>query len=546
MRKNKFINLIAVLNTIHSHLREFRAYPNLRRGKHQISFNQLIRRLFELVPHSSTFERRELKLWERQRTLRYSIPDIEKKAINLFEKAMPHTRGYQLSKIDRITPDEVYTADKATMSRYRKDKTFDLLNISNRILAKSVDHIESNLYVGECEMKEFKEACDSLTQNTSSCYPLYQKKSSLDVRKDAAIKLEKLQNCDNLLDMLNLLNTQVITVFHRFTTKLKRADGKVLKDTKIRQVFGQPYFLMVLESMMFGSALDKITRKNLNGYFSYALTRPEISYQVKHLRNTAKRTNRKIVCSDVTQIDSNITPYTIYLVLTFLASHFNYSTFWVNVYTVYIIWFIFTPVIWASRRLDWMVGGHLTGSLPTSFVNSYAVLLALTYYKLYYERRLIKPEEVKILGDDFIVLINDESNLDNLRKVFKLFNLTMHPSKTEIINPSENITYLGFQWDENNEPNAIDLWYIARICFPEKFIKVRGTERITHRAASILYQIKGGHKIFELVFVTQLRYLKEMIERGFDPIIEYFDKSGGLFYIRIAYSKLKILGWRAY
>jgi hypothetical protein len=529
-----------------------KSHPNLWKGS-QVGLTALCNALFNILPSSTTFSRRALKAWERKKTLQYSIPNVEWKAIELFERAMPQCRKYKMKHIPTINNDEVYAADKETIGRYRRMKGLDFSQIDVAKLDAARTHIDDSLFVGSQEMLTFEEALYSLPKDTSSCYPMFEKKSSERAIRDARIKLDKLLSFSNLLDVLNFMNTQLVVVFHRFTTRLKRSDEnpqskktRITRKTKIRQVFGVPFLIAIIETMMFGKALKQICKPNRFGFFSYSLTRPEISLQVSTIRAEAMKRNSFILCGDISKIDSNITPLCLYWVYEFLIRHVTLNEKWQRIYLSYLLWIIFTPIAWASRTIDWTLGGNITGSFTTSFVNSYTLLLVINYFFNKVYNRDVNPNELKILGDDFILLIDDPTVVGRLSHVLGYFNLRLNTDKQHIVYNDENITYLGFDWNINHEPENEDLWYLARICFPERFLYVRGYERIIQRSASILYQIKGGGDIFNLVFYNQIGWFRKLLKSGIDPLIQYLDKSGSLFYVKIPYSILNRIGWRAF
>lgn len=542
-------------NIIKSFYKQFtliKSQSNLWKGN-QVGLNALCNALYNIIPSSTTFSKRKLKDWERKKTLQYSIPNVERKAIELFEKAMPQCRKYKMKDISPITNDEVYQADKDTIGRYTKPKFLDFSQIDTSKLDASLVYINEALFVGQKRLLTFEEALFKLPKDTSSCYPLYEKKSSEKSIRDAQIKLNKILSYDNLMETINMMNSQLVTVFHRFTTRLNRASSgtdprksKVTRKTKIRQVFGVPFLIAIVETMMFGQALGEICKPRRHGYFSYSLTRPEISLQVQAVRAEAIKRGSFILCGDISKIDSNIPALPLYWVYSFLISHINLDENWKRIFLSYLVWIIFTPIAWASRTIDWTYAGNITGSFTTSFVNSYVLLLVINYFFQAKYNRNVHPEELKILGDDFILLIDDPTVVGELSEVLGYFNLKLNTDKQHIVYHDEEITYLGFNWDLNSEPNNEDLWYLARICFPERFLYVRGYERIIQRAASILYQLKGGKEIFQKVFYGQISWFRKLLKRGIDPIIQYLDKSGSLFYVRIPYSVLNRLEWRAF
>lgn len=544
MRNKKF-----KLSTISKHLiQQFltvRAYKQLV-GYGTLTLRRFSKKLVEIIPDSNTFDTRVLLKWERKRALQYSIPQKETRCIKLFEKAQPHVRKYKLSHIDELTSDEVFKADLDTVKNYCKVKNWNHERINYTRLDDVMMDISNKLKSHPGRLLTFDDAIDRLPKETSSCYPLYEKKGSLNAINDAHIKLRKLQAFEDAGSMLNLLNTQLVTIFHRFTTRLKRSPNGIERKTKIRQVFGVPFLITILEQMLFGDTVQQWCEKNILGYFSYALTRPEISRQVTNIRNEAKRTKSYILCGDISQIDASITVYQLWMVINLISRNYDLNNWWQELLTAYTIWISYTPILWSSRTVSWTNGGNITGSYLTSVINSVSVLIALSYsYKTIYGKTLT-ANKVKILGDDFILIIDNKDDVKLLKQLLKDFNLKLNESKSLTVNSAQGITYLGFIWDLEGNPYNDELWYIARICFPERFLYIAGYNRILQRSASILFQLANGKAIFDKVFVGQIKAFSKLLREGHDPDISYMDKSGKYYYVTLPYSKIRELGWKAF
>jgi hypothetical protein len=542
MNRDKY-ELSKSLRYFYEQYNSIRVEPELV-GENGIGLPHLISKMYRTCHRFGTFSSRRLHGWERKRTSQYSIPHRERKAIRLFENAMPHTKRYNLHNVEALTAQDVYQADRATIQRYSKHKFVNFPLARPKILADIMVQIKRKLSLSEKRVLSFHEALDLLPKHTSSCYPLFQKKNSKESIKDAQIKINKMiRDPENALEVLN---SQLISVFHRFTTRLERAAGGVERKTKIRQVFGVPFPVVILEAMLFGDALKDLSKPKMNGYFSYSLTRVQIARQVESMKLTAIRRRQAILCGDYSKMDSSIPPILIFWVYSFLASHYTYNDTEKEVFLSYLIWNLFSPVMWNAFSTAWMKGGNITGGYATSFTNSFITLLVLSYsYRVIYGREL-EPDSVKILGDDFIILLDNASDKEKFIKVFKLFNLTLNATKSFIAEPFQDVGYLGFLWDKNNEPYNDELWYIARICFPERFMYLPGSERIIQRAASILYQVKDGHHIFENVFVSRIPEFNALLKRGVDPLIQYLDRLGSTYSFKIPYSELKRKGWRMF
>lgn len=477
-----------------------------------------------------------------------SLPKVETKAIELFENALDYVKDYNLRDISHVTPQEVYERDKLVLGKYAEPKTLDYYKIHFDDLAESLKFIKTELFEGRSKTLSFKEAVDRLPKDTSSCFPLFKKKRDQDAIDEAQRFISKMYKCESIEQMIDLLYTQYVYVFHRFTMKLgKKKDNEVERNLKVRQVYGAPFSFVILEAMLFGDVQSKFSRLRYNnGYFTYGFKREQTSLVINRMRNNALRNSSSVFCADITDNDASIIPLVCYWFYEFYLSHLKLTKKESMIATAMCTWYIFTPVSWNSRRLLTMYGGNISGSYVTSTLNSFTTLLIANYsFRLLYGRNLT-PNDISILGDDFIMLIESRAHANRVRSYFQHFNMKLHAGKSKVVGPTQDINYLGFNWDQQNRPNNIDLWYIAKICFPERFVDVPGHERIVQRAASILYQIVGGHEIFMKVFAVQLPSFLKLIKSGVDPEIKYYDATGSYYTFSIPYSRLRSAQWRCY
>jgi hypothetical protein len=482
-----------------------------------------------------------------QRAKGISVPKVETKAIELFESAMDYVKDYNLSKIKHVTPQEVYERDKIVLGKYAEPKTLDYYKIDLYELSQSLKFIKEEMFQGKSRTLTFDEAVSMLPKDTSSCYPLFKKKRDEDAIEEARRFISKVYSCSTLEEMLDLFYTQYVYVFHRFTMKLNKKEGEIERNLKVRQVYGAPFSFVILEAMLFGDVQSKYSKVKLNnGYFTYGFKREQVSMVVKNMRNEAIRSSKKIFCADITDNDASIVPLIPYWFYEFYLSHLKLTSKQAMIATAMCTWYIFTPVSWNSRRLLTMYGGNISGSYITSTLNSFTTLLISNYsYRKLYGTNL-DPSKISILGDDFIMLLDRTSHSNLVRSYFGHFSMKLHAGKSKTVGPFDMINYLGFNWNQDNMPTNPDTWYIAKICFPERFVDVPGHERIIQRAASILYQIIGGHEIFMKVFAVQIPSFLKLLKSGVDPQIRYYDTSGSYYFFSMPYSRLISAGWRCY
>lgn len=491
------------------------------------------------------FDSSKIPDWLFTRNKQFSIPSIEYKAIDLVEQAFEHTRQYKLALIDRITKSEVYEADKEQVFKFGlfKIPSFRTINLNNMyIAANSIFSVPATTL----DTISFHQAVDLMPGDKSSCFPHYTKKSdeeTIKVTEQHYNKYYKILSEEGIIEGFKYLLKFPVTVFHRFQTKLKRnRNGKIVKDVKIRQVWGNPYLVSIIEMSLFHKAIDFLSRRY---FYSYRLTRPQISIQVSKLRQRARLQGRKVICGDIKSIDSSHPIFSIYLLFSICARITNLTALQRRSSIALFLYHCFTPVTWTSRRLSFTNGGNKSGSSFTSIINSVYMEFIITYHFLQEYKRLPEKDELFILGDDFI-LIGNEQDLAKLKKTYKVFNLTLSAKKTDVVDPTGDILYLGFYWDIYNEPHQKDLWWIAKICFPERYVDDVGYGRILTRVASIVFQLRDGHQIFKKLCINQLSQVYERLDKYKDFVVKFYDRSSNIILTKIPLSELLNKGWRIF
>jgi hypothetical protein len=467
----------------------------------------------------------------------------------MFEKHQPYVRRYKLENIIPVSKQDVYNEDKAQLKRYGKFKKIEFNRLNQyryfEALLETQRILTPSTITGR--VSTIDDAFESLPSGTSSCYPDYQKKGSKFVRyrvKELITKWIKNAKQGKIIPIFEDMLKYPVTVFHRFTTKLVRGDGgEVKSNTKIRQVYGVPFAINALETLLFKNAMD--ASMNQSGVISYGLRRVEQSRRVDMVRSHARFNHRQIMCGDIKSIDASFGLEQIFIPVIHLCNLAKREIWEENITIAYCLYCAFTPVIWMANKLTFMFGGNITGSLLTSYWNSFNLIHAINYaYRTIYGE-YPPPESYNVLGDDFIISLNSEEK-ERFITLMGLFNLKVHSGKSIMVEHTEPILFLGFYWDELGEPTQFDLWYLARICFPERFDDTQGHYRIVQRAASILYQIKGGHEIFTKVIMNSVSELRNLLKLGKDINIRYIDKINTQQYLVIPLRKLQQLKWRAF
>jgi hypothetical protein len=124
--------------------------------------------------------------------------------------------------------------------------------------------------------------------------------------------------------------------------------------------------------------------------------------------------------------------------------------------------------------------------------------------------------------------------------------LTLSLEKTLISKHDESILYLGFYWDKYNRPDQTDLWWIAKVVTPERYVDAKGWGRILNRITSIIFQIKRGPKIFYKLANYELKWLRTDIRRRSKVIVHFWTPISGLNMESLPLDILLTKGWRTF
>jgi hypothetical protein len=491
----------------------------------------------------SFFVTEKIPDWLFNRNNSFSIPTSEDRFISHLEELDPRMKSHKLRDLPDIKRGEVYIHDKRQVENYCKFKNINYYHINMSIMKQIFS--ELGRLRGNNKTISVEEAMDLLPKDTSSCYPEYSKKGEETVmEKTKELVSEIFDKADEgILKCYKHMLKLPTTVFHRFSPKLVFGkDGKIDKVNKIRQVWGVPFAISIIETLLFENAISVLQHIK---FFSYSLTRPEISIQVQNLRNKAHMKGLKVIQGDVSLIDSHHPIYSHFILFSCFFNLTKLNAKEIRVAIALLLYHFFTPVCWMSRRLSYTSGGNKSGTRFTSIHNSIYLYIILHYFWIEKYGELPKIFDFYILGDDFI-MIGEDTDIERLKRVFSLFNLKLSVAKTRVSEPNDDLLYLGFYWNSNNEPDQTDLWWLAKTCFPERYVETTGWGRILSRVASIVFQMSSGHLIFKYLCAGKLkRYLRNVAKRE-RVIIEFYEPQGEVSYATLPLDLLIEKGWRLF
>jgi hypothetical protein len=185
----------------------------------------------------------------------------------------------------------------------------------------------------------------------------------------------------------------------------------------------------------------------------------------------------------------------------------------------------------------------VSGSWITSNFTTFNVLVAIMYsYKMVYNKHL-DLRDLLIQGDDFVLLIDKEEDKHKLKTHFKEFNLRLKLSVKDISKFNEDIEFLGYIWNEYNEPYQTDLWIFVRSVYPERFSSIVGPMRVISRILSIIINVKDFRYLFRKLEQLDPK-LREILIRGDEPRFVFYDDRGNNLIGKIPIYKFLRYGWR--
>lgn len=492
--------------------------------------------------------RMDLKWFRLDRELnsrvnRIVLPRVERfslglvnKAYKLSEKVLPKSLG--------ISKKDVVNTDFLTIMKHCAYKPLRLSNDLDSFV-KSLSWLSS---LAECISNDrtYEQVLEQIPHKTSSCYPLYTKKNDITAIEQAIKQFERVKEMigkGEISVAWQVFAENPTTVFHRYTPKIKslgNLDEPVELDIKKRQVFGVPFWIILLEEIVYGETIRNFEKLP---FFSYSNLRVDTSAQVTKIRNNARANKNIILSADVTAMDANLSHVLIFVILTMLCPE-KYEKFGL----LHRLYYVLTPIAY-SKGFTISFGGNMSGSKATSILNSCSILLALNSFFIKRYKRNITDEEVAVLGDDFILSISEDDIDDLVEHLNDCYHIYLNPLKMGYNFPEEEIHYLGFDWNQDGEPYATEEWIIGRICYPERYVKIPGRIRTYQRFCSICFQSADGRLFYDKILGKYDPYFRKQFfgkEDIRNPLITYYDKEGTMFEFSIPLSDLLDKGWRCF
>lgn len=435
-----------------------------------------------------------------------------------------------------LKPSDVIEKDISEMDIYCTSKDFKVSDID--VLTKVCEYILNSIDDKKLSIN-MTDTIDSLPKNTSAGFPEYGKKGDDSSVKNAIERVKKVFTFDHPFDIYTYLIEYPVTIFHRFTPKMKLDGDTFNPNFKIRQILCQPFFLVVIEKMMFFNFVESFKR-SFSQFYCIGLTKDQLSFKISKLRKHARLDSKVILCGDINGCDKSISTQHS-LIYFSIASNFVNKVF-INVFEAYVTYFLRTPMIYAEG-LRYSNGSTITGSWITSSFTTLSVLVPLiySYYKIY--KKFPSENDLLLQGDDFVICLDKEMDKVLFKEYLLEFNLRLRLDISKVVYWFEDIEFLGFFWNVNNSPDQTDEWIIAKILYPEKYMRFEGPLRIIFRIISIIINLKRFNSLFYAFYLHDKELRKRYDNNQLSKVI-LISEANEILKIKIPINEMLKLGWR--
>lgn len=496
-------------------------------------------KVLNFINRSSNYKDIELKDYVKSSKIynaitRISVPCVEYGAIDLMKRLFPQFKDSNFS-LKTVTHTKVVEADLEELEVYTRKKPFKVTDVD--ILRLSYNHIRSKIFNLDKKITLI-EAMDTLPKNSSSGFPDYTKKGDIKTVNNTYKRMVTCILKGNFLEMYSYMRRFPCTIFHRFSPKLNKLQNTYHPNFKIRQIFGAPFFIVALEKFIFYNFVESY-KQAFSKMFMVGKTKPQISDCIMKLRERAKLTNKLILCGDISGCDKSISAAlsTIF----FQISHDFIDNKYVNLFYSLMIYYIRTPIIY-SKGVTHSHGSTVSGSWITTSFNSLLVQIALnySYYKLY--KRFPIESEILFQGDDFVILLDSEEDKVRFKEFMFEFNLRIRLDRSQLVNFTQDIEFLGYFWNYYNEPSQTNEWIVSRIIYPEKFSRFKGKFRLLYRILSIIINLTNYRYLYQRLYEVD-EYMRDFITIGSESFT-LFDSNNNPQNIKIPLKSFWDKGWR--
>lgn len=386
------------------------------------------------------------------------------------------------------------------------------------------------------------EAIERGTKSTSAGWPTLEKKTSSASQKDVSTWVPEFLRNPRVYSIFK----NPCIIFIRFQPIVENFKDAIIK---IRQVYGVPFRVVVLENVFFGEILDNYFQHNLNSespVSSSSLTNHQISTRiVSRLRSYLDNTNgRSLYSMDYSKFDSTVPPFAIDIFFLICQNSLEMSETYFKAFHLLRFYVKYTPVVW-KRRLFLLCRGIPSGLLITNLFDSWWNLTlwylarkvihnngsrsfenfnanSLNYF--FTDRSIVSDylpprEDLAVCGDDVLIYTYEHEILIHKLICDRYF---MNININIVCNSSnDNTFFLGRYWDKDSVPIQSEVYISTHLMIRTRW----------YRKEDVSFDISEDLDINRfLSIVCPLGNGNEYIRKYFmywPPLIKFVRSSGG-------------------
>lgn len=332
------------------------------------------------------------------------------------------------------------------------------------------------------------ETCIEKASNDANAgFPTFLKKNNKRAINDARDWLIKVLNKPNVYSVFkNTLLENPKILLHRFQPSIK---NKTLT-TKVRQVWCEPFRIILLENYFFRNIIDHSVYYNTNVdqcSTSSGLRNVEISTKIilRMRNNIGQQLNKELFSLDYSKYDASIPDFAIDLYFLTMEQYLNLNEFETSLYHLLRYYTKYGPIIYEGK-LYFKRKGISSGSLLTNHFDSWWNLTlnysARSLYEdrvslddiskgklTYINKRQTFNENIAVTGDDIIKYCTKLEVL-YLQELCKYLGMNVE-IEYSTNDPNEDIFFLGRFWNKYCEPIQTEEYFTGHICFRSTFYK---------------------------------------------------------------------------
>lgn len=451
-----------------------------------------------------------------------------------------------------FTTQEVEKEDNLVIERFSHEN-FDISKLNlDRLLSSALLACEEMGLPGYSNIPKvpkigIAESASRFPRNTSAGYPYFKRKDNKIAFFDAVEWSQRNLENPNLFDFLE----QPTAIFHRFQYKVKSVALGYSLRKKIRPVWGVPFRVVTLEGVFFRSIVDSFVQfqhTTTQPCSTAGMTKKQISEKfVKPLRSFKK----DIISVDFVKFDSLVPNFMWSLFYACILDCLETDSKDLDVLKCLMVYHCYTPFCYKSTRVRYSLRGVPSGALITNLFDTWVNRVIYNYSCLESTKDKYFPNgSSSSLGDD-LIFVEVSTTLPNFISVCKRFGMELEIDPKNRSKYFEEFMFIGYYWDDQNRPTQKELWYIAHLCLPSRFLKV---DKIplsvlqTYRGITLCMSLYRGMEYFEKLVgyadTIWIQLLKDY-NSGKEPIIHYVGEDQRFSKLRIPLSVIFHEGWES-